>query len=501
MQEKNKRIAKNSIYLYVRVLVAMGINLYSSRLVLEYLGVEDFGLYNIVGGIVALMMFLNSSMRGATSRFLTFYLGKKEEKALKKCFSAALLVHVAIAAILMLVGETVGLWFVNTQLVIPAQKMFAANWIYQFSLVASCAAIVQVPYNAIVISHERMDVFAYLEILHVLLKFIVVFPLLLFADRLVVYGALIMTVEIIVTLMYQLYCWHSFDYSKSKIEFDSGYINPLLKFSLLDLYGNGTFAARQQGTNVLINRFFGIAFNAASGVATQVNSAVTTFVNNVLTAFRPQIIKEYACGNYSRMESLMKMECVLVLSLASLIFVPLYTNLDFILHLWLKTVPVGTLEFCRVLLISTILTIINSIIITGVHATGNIRNMSFYSGTMNLLCLLLTYLFFKLGLEAYFAYIALIVCVLLQIVGNSIILQTLIAKVSVLGILCKSFLPLIVLCFSTFVSYSITDGVASQWIKLILSIVFTIFCESLYIVLFVPTLRIKLVQIIKSKMK
>lgn len=501
MQENNKRIAKNSIYLYMRVLVAMGINLYTSRLILEYLGVEDFGLYNIVGGIVALMMFLNSSMRGATSRYLTFYLGKTDEKSLKKCFSAALLVHIAIAVILILLGETIGLWFVNTQLVIPAQKMWEANWIYQFSLIASCAAIVQVPYNAIVISHERMDVFAFLEILHVLLKLVVVFPLVLFADRLVVYGALIMVVEIIVTLMYQLYCWRSFNYSRSKIEFDSVYINPLLKFSLLDLYGNGTFAARQQGTNVLINRFFGIAFNAASGVATQVNSAVTTFVNNVLTAFSPQIIKEYACGNYSRMESLMKMECVLVLSLASLVFAPLYTNLDFILHLWLKIVPVNTLEFCRVLLVSTILTIVNSIIITGVHATGNIRNMSFYSGTMNLLCLLLAYLFFKMNFEAYYAYIALIICVLLQIIGNSIILQKQIAAVSVWSILRKSIYPLVVLVFSVVVSLYFMAKLESPWVKLVLSICVTTFIESLYIVLFVPTVRRKLAVMLKSRIK
>lgn len=498
MQENNKRIVKNSIYLYVRVIIAMSINLYSSRLILEYLGVEDFGIYNIVGGIVALMMFLNSSMRGATSRFLTYYLGKKDKEALKSCFGAALIVHIAIAALLMILGETVGLWFVNTQLIIPAQKMAVANWIYQFSLIASCAAIIQVPYNATVISHERMNVFAYLEILHVILKFVILFPLVLFVDRLLVYGLLIMFVEGIVTLMYLIYCRHSFDYTKSKINIDFTYINPLLKFSLLDLYGNGTFAVRQQGTNILINRFFGVAFNAASGIATQVISAITTFVNNILTAFRPQIIKEYACGNYNRMESLMKMECMIVLSLATLIFVPLYINLDFILHLWLKTVPVSTLEFCSVLLISTIFTIINSILITGIHATGNIRNLSVYAGTINLFCLLFTYSFFKTGFEAFYAYVALIISVLLQIVGNSIILQRQIPQLSVLGILYKCLSPIIVLVISVVISHFVIEVSDSKWLRLFLSICITTSCVTSYIVFFIPSIKKRIVEKIRK---
>lgn len=489
MQEKNKRIVKNSIYLYVRVIIAMGINLYSSRLILEYLGVEDFGIYNIVGGIVALMMFLNSSMRGATSRFLTYYLGKKDEEGLKSCFGAALIVHIAIAALLMILGETVGLWFVNTQLIIPVQKMAVANWIYQFSLIASCAAIIQVPYNATVISHERMNVFAYLEILHVVLRFIILFPLVLFVDRLLVYGLLIMFVEGIVTLMYLIYCRHSFDYTKSKINIDFTYITPLLKFSLLDLYGNGTFAVRQQGTNILINRFFGVLFNAASGIATQVISVITTFVNNIMTAFSPQIIKEYACGNLCRMESLMKMECMIVLSLATLIFVPLYINLDFIMFLWLKTVPVCTIEFCSVLMISSVFTIINSILMTGIHATGNIRNLSIYAGTINLFCLLFAYTFFKIGFEAYYAYVALILCVLLQIIGNSIILQRQILQLSVLGILYKCIFPIIVLVLSTSISYFLIEITDSKWLRLLLSICVTTFCVTSYIVLFIPSVR------------
>ena len=398
----------------------------------------------------------------------------------------------------MILGETVGLWFVNTQLIIPVQKMAVANWIYQFSLIASCAAIIQVPYNATVISHERMNVFAYLEILHVVLKFIILFPLVLFVDRLLVYGLLIMFVEGIVTLMYLIYCRHSFDYTKSKINMDFKYINPLLKFSLLDLYGNGTFAVRQQGTNILINRFFGVAFNAASGIATQVISAITTFVNNILTAFRPQIIKEYACENYNRMESLMKMECMIVMSLATLIFVPLYINLDFILHLWLKTVPVCTLEFCSVLLISTIFTIINSILITGIHATGNIRNLSVYAGTFNLFCLLFTYLFFKIGFEAYYAYVALIICVLLQIVGNSIILQRQIPQLSVLGILYKCLSPIIVLVISIVISNFVIEISDLKWLRLLLSICITTFCVTLYIVFFIPSIKKRIVEKIRK---
>lgn len=496
MQENNKRIAKNSIYLYVRVLVAMVINLYSSRLILEYLGVEDFGVYNIVGGIVALMMFLNSSMRGATSRFLTYCLGKHDDKGVKNYFSAAIIVHIAISVLIIMVGETIGLWFVNSQLRIPSQKMIEANWIYQFSLIASCAAIIQVPYNASVISHERMDAFALLEILHVVFKLGIVYSLFFFQDRLFAYGLLIMIVECAITLLYQMYCRHSFPYVRTRIKINRDYILPLLKFSILDLYGNGTFAVRQQGINILINRFFGVAFNAAGGIATQVNSTVTTFVNNILIAFRPQIIKECASENFMRMENLMKMECKIVFSLATLIFVPLYVNLDFILQLWLKVVPISTLEFCRALLISTILTIVNSVIITGVHATGKIRNMSFYAGTINLLCLLFAYTFFKMGLEAWFAYVALIICISMQIIGNSIILQKQISQLSVWKILRSCMSPLIVLLCSLLISNALISNDKSPWLGVLISICITVVCVSLYIIMFIPTVN----KYIKNKL-
>lgn len=254
---KNRRLAKNSIYLYIRMLFAVCINLYTSRLVLEYLGVEDYGVYNVVGGIVALMMFVNTAMSGATSRFITFCLGEENLQKLKETISSAIQVHIFIAFLLLVVGETIGLWFVNTELNIPEASMNAANWVYQFSLFTSVIAIMQVPFNASVLSYEKMDVFAMIEICNVLLKCLIVFSLVWFPDRLIAYGGLLFGVSIVVCLFYIFYCFFKLDGFGYSSKYHKEIVKEMTVFAVCDLYGNGTFAVRQQGINILINKFLG----------------------------------------------------------------------------------------------------------------------------------------------------------------------------------------------------------------------------------------------------
>lgn len=468
---KNKRIAVNTIYLYIRMIFVVCINLYTSRLVLQYLGVKDFGVYNIVGGIVALMMFVNSTMRGATSRFISYSIGQNNQETIENTISSAMQVHIIIAFALVVLGETLGLWFVNTQLNLPQETMSAINWLYQFSLLTSVLAIIQVPLNACIVSYERMDVFAIIEIINVILKFLIVLSLVWFHDRLIAYGGLLFIEAVLVYLMYWVYCKIKIETYKLNFVLHPQIMKPLLLFALYDLFGNGTFSVRQQGINILINRFFGVALNAASGVATQVSSTISTFINNVLSAFNPQIIKEYSVGNISRMQKLMQAECEIMLFLASCIFIPLFLNLNFIMQLWLVTVPDYAVVFCKILLCSNMLSIIYAVFLGGIHATGNMKHFSLVAGTFNLLSLLVTFLFFHNRFDAQYAYVSICMCVFLQLLSSAFILSKLIKELNVLHILLCTIKPIVIAVVAYVLTLLVSSFVDNSFLKLVVSVI------------------------------
>lgn len=249
--------------------LTMVVGLYTSRVVLQTLGVEDYGIYGVIGGIVAMMGFLNASMSGATSRFLTFELGRGDKERLANTFSSALIVHIIIAAIVFVVAETVGLWFLCNKLVIPENRMVAAHWVYQLSILSSMLSITQVPYNSSIIAHEKMDVYAYVEILNVTLKLLIVYLLVIGNfDKLILYAILMFTVSVIIMVVYRIYCLRRFEECKFRLFLDKDYLKPLLSFSGWDLYGNMAFSVRQQGANFLLNMFYGVVLNAAYNIAT-----------------------------------------------------------------------------------------------------------------------------------------------------------------------------------------------------------------------------------------
>ena len=418
----NRRIARNTIMLYVRMLCSVCINLYASRILLSTLGVDDFGVYNIVGGVVAMLSFLNSTMSGCTSRFLTYELGKGDNDRLVKTFSSAFLIHIYIAVFILLAGETLGLWFVNTQLVIPESRVAAANVVYQFSLLSAAISFIQVPYSADVIAHERMDAYAYVEIIHVLLKLgaILLLPHLPF-DRLMTYAVLLTCVSLAVFVTYRMFCVRHFEESRFRRPADRSVMMPMLKFTSLDIYGNLCVVTQQQGANVLINRFFGVALNAASGVATQASSIVSMFVSSFTMALRPPVIKKYASGDFEGLQRLFTVALVLCSSLAVMMCVPLYLRINYLMTLWLGDVPAYAVQFCKWLLLANSVTVVNTLFNTLIHATGNIKRLSLISGTLYLTTVLFSYFAFRFSSPPQATYAIFFIIAIVVLVSNSII--------------------------------------------------------------------------------
>lgn len=434
--ENTKRIARNTGALYVRMLLTMLIGLYTSRVVLNTLGVEDYGIYNVVGGVVALFGFLNASMSSATARFLTFELGTGDTVKLGKTFSMALLIHIGIALVIFLAAETVGLWFLNAKLVIPPDRMVAANWVYQCSVLAAMVSVTQVPYDASIIAHERMAVYAYVEILNASLKLLIVFllPLVLF-DKLIFYALLVLAVSILIACIYRFYCVRRFEECRFQWAYDKAILRPMLSFSGWDLYGNMSVMARTQGVNVLLNLFFGAVANAAAGIATQVQGAVGAFVTNIVMAVRPQIVKSYATGDTKYMIELIYSSARFMFLLLLLLSLPILIDTHFVLSVWLKTVPQYAVTFCQLTLLFNFFANLSTIVVAGVHATGHIKRPSFINGSLYLSVIPLTYLAFKFGAQPYVPF----ACnVLFVFIGSLINLYTL--KLFVREVTIKRFL-------------------------------------------------------------
>lgn len=401
----NKRIAKNTLMLYVRMIINMAVSLYTSRVVLEVLGVEDFGVYNVVGGVVGMLGFLNATMSGATSRFLTYELGKGDKERLSLTFNSALIVHIAIALIVFLIAETLGLWFVYNKIVIPDGRMTAAFWVYQFSILSAMISITQVPYNASIIAHERLDVYAYVEIVHTFLKLLIVYLLLIIAyDKLIIYAGLVLIVTAGIAIFYRIYCLRNFEESHFQLQTNRGIIKEILSFSGYNVFGNFGFVANSQGRNIIINNFFGVVFNAASGIAFTVANTVTTFANNVTTVFRPPIIKAYAQNNYEEMKRYVVMAINLSNYIIAIISIPSIIEMDTLLNLWLVEVPPGASIFAQLIIVSLLFQFSRHIMTICIHAKGRVKDISIINGllmTLSPIFLYICYLLFPCVVIAF----------------------------------------------------------------------------------------------------
>ena len=393
----NKRIAKNTLLLYIRMFLMMGITLYTSRVVLQMLGVDDFGIYNVVGGIIVLFSFINNAMVASTQRFLNFELGRGNVEEAQKVFAASLNIYLVIVMIFMLLAETVGLWFLNRYINIPPERTVAANWVYQASLVAAALNFVRMPYNAAIIAYERMSFYAYTSIIEAALKLGIVFLLYSFADKLIAYAWLVSVVALLILLMYVFFCrrvfvicrHHTFAYDKRRY-------TALVSFSGWSLFGSVANMGASQGVNILLNIFFGVFVNAAMGIANQVSGAIGLFVGNFQTAFNPQIVKSYASGEMERFINLILKASKYSYYLLFLIALPCFICCNEILQLWLGEVPLHAVSFCRLLIIFSLIDAIQGPLWMSAQATGKIKHYQLLMSCLILLNLPVTYVVLKL---------------------------------------------------------------------------------------------------------
>ncbi|WP_029904691.1 lipopolysaccharide biosynthesis protein, partial [Prevotella sp. 10(H)] len=396
--DNNKRIAKNTVFLYIRQLVIIVVSLYTSRVVINTLGIEDFGIYNIVGGIVVLFSFLNGAMSSATQRFLNFELGKNNLDGVKRIFSISMTSYILIAFIVIILAETIGLWFLNTQINIPEDRIVAANWVYQFSLLTFCANLIRVPYNATIIAYERMNFYAYTSIVEAVLKLGVVFLLMKSEfDRLIFYAFLIFVVTLLVALYYRIYCGRNFETARYKVLWDKKLFGQIMSFSGWSLFGSVANMGTQQGISIVLNLFYGVTINAAVGVANQVTNAIYNFISNFQTAFNPQIVKLYASDSKDDFLSLIFKASKLSYFLFIFISIPILICTDFILEKWLVIVPEYASEFCRLIILFLLIEAIGGPLWMSVQATGKIATYQIIMSVLIFLNLPISYIALKMG--------------------------------------------------------------------------------------------------------
>ena len=398
-QASNKRIAKNTVFLYIRMLILLVISLYTSRVILHALGEEDYGLYNVVGGIVVLFSVVNGVLSSGTSRFLTYELGRGDLGNLKATFSAAFAMHLVAAIVVLLLSETVGLWFLNAKLVIPEARMAAANWVFQFSVISAMLSLTQVPYAATIISHERMDIYAWTGLAEGVFKLLIAILLQYTAipDKLIAFGILNLVWSVSLQLYYRYYCIKTFPESKLTVVKDKSIYRKMLSFSLWDFSGAMGGTVNTQGMSFLLNIFFGLVANAARGVAVQVESNLQKFADNFMTAVRPQIVKNYAIKNYEGFFNLIFESSKYSYFLLLLVTLPVFMECDYILQLWLVTVPQNTGIFLKWIMVTHLFRSMSRPVIDGCHATGNVKNLNLYTSFVILLTLPLSWLAFKIG--------------------------------------------------------------------------------------------------------
>ena len=460
-----KLIAKNTIMLYLRMIVSMVVGLYTSRVVLSVLGIEDYGIYGIVGGVITMLSFVNGAMAGATSRFLTFELGKGDHFRLKNIFSTSLIIHVIIALAIFLCAETVGVWFLNYKLVIPEGRLFAANVVFQLSIISMFFSVTQVPYNAAILAHEKMDVYAYIELLNVFLKLGIVY-MLTFGnfDRLIYYAILTLLVCIFIASIYRIYCIRRFEETRFHWIWDKNLMKPMLNYSGWDLFGTFSVTARQQGTNFLINMFFGVVYNAASSIASTIHGTIMSLSHNILSAFRPQIIKQYSMGNPQESVNLIYVATKFSTILLVIVAIPTIVEMDFIMTIWLVVPPAYASTFCRIMLVAGCVNMCECCVNVGINAYGEMKKMSILTGLCYLGALPIIWIGYKIGLPVETAYYLSIIVCLLSLSIKSFLVRSYIPEFKIGHLLSKSIFPVasiaaVTLLFVTPLFVFLSDGI------------------------------------------
>lgn len=393
-----KRLAKNTALLYVRMFITMIIALYTSRVILDTLGVEDYGIYNVVGGLVGMFGIITSTLNTAINRFLTFELGKEDMSRLRRVFSTSITIQIILSLIVVVIAETVGVWYINNVMVLAPGRLTAANWCFQFSIITSVLGLIIVPYNSAIIAHERMGIYAYLGIFTSLFALGIAFAIAYSPiDRLVFYGFLLMVSTIITFVVNVIYCHRYFLEARFSVTLDREMLGTMFGFSAWNFIGAGSGILRDYGGNLLINFYCGPAVNAARGLSNAVNHAITNFSTNFTMALNPQITKSYASGDLKYLDSLIYRGAKLSVFMLLFISAPILLNTPFILGVWLKEVPEHTVLFTQLIIIYTMVEKISGPLITTMLATGKIRNYQIVVGGIQCLNIPLAWLLLHFG--------------------------------------------------------------------------------------------------------
>lgn len=402
----------------------MLISLYTSRVILDVLGVEDFGIYNAVGGVVAMFSLFSSMLSAAISRFLTFELGRGDLVKLHKVFCSSVNIQLILSAIILVFSETVGVWFLNSQMNIPDVRMEAANWVFQCSVLTFILGLISTPYNAAVISHERMSFFAVVSMSEAVIRLLIVISL-QFApdDKLVTYAVALAALALAVRILYGVYCSRNFAECHYSPVVDKSLVKQMFSFAGWNFFGSGSFILMTQGVNILVNIFFGVAFNAARGVATQVEAAVNSFVSSFTTALNPQITKDYARGELDTMLKLVYSGSKYSFFLTLFIALPLILETETVLGIWLKNTPDYAVLFVRLTLMISLLAVVSNTMVTAMLATGDVRNYQLVVGGLGMLIFPIVWVFYKLGMPVWVSYVVHFLIFVLQLVARLFMLR------------------------------------------------------------------------------
>lgn len=458
----NTRIAKNTGFLYIRMLLVMGVSLFTTRVVLQALGIDDYGLYNVIGGIVVMLGFINGSAAGATSRFLTFALGSnensKEKYNYRGVFCATFVIHLAIALLIVVVAETIGLWYFYNKLVVPEGRYDAAMWVYQISIANVIVAFTQVPYNASIIAYEKMNIYAFVGIYEAIAKLLVAYAITVTShDRLIIYALLTFLITLSISVYYRYYCVSQFG-SKCKLSMvsDRGLYKRLLSYSGWDMLGNLGATARSEGVNLILNLFCGPAVNAARGIAYQAEAALYNFITNFLQGVRPAIIKHYAAREVERSNRLLYLTGKFSFLLFSCFAIPLFLESDMILQLWLGIVPDYTSLFFKIVLLTGLVTTVNNTLQIAAHACGDVKRLNIFGGSKVFFEIPMVFVVMKMGASPEWSLIILLIATALINVANLYVVKKNIPSFSVTTFCKEAILQnIFIIVLPTFCAYAI----------------------------------------------
>lgn len=486
------------------MIIIMAVSFYTIRVVLDTLGVTDFGLYNLVASFVAIMVFLNGTLTSGTQRFLTFEIGKNDLIKLKQTFSTALLIHIALAFLILVLGETIGLWFLYEKMNIPLDRFDAAFWAYQFAIFSTMITVMQVPYNALIIAHEKMQIFAYISIIEAVLKLLIVYLLLVSSyDKLITYAILMFLVSVFIAFIYRRYTISNYQESHFEFSFDRDILKSMIHFSGWNIFGTLGSLLSSQGINIILNIFFGPVAVAARAISMQVSGGLSQFVNGFQQAVTPQITKLYASNQIEELNKLLYQNSKYAFLLLWFLALPVLMQLEYILNLWLVEVPDNTILFCQIIIIHALIMSLNRPYVMAIHATGNMKQTNVTAGVILLLVIPISYILLDNGFSIITPLIIYMIATILCFMIELYYLKKWI-NVSVISLFRNTLLPVSMITIISIIPvYLMMDLYENSFIKFLL---ITFFSMSIVFVLSYTIAlnkeeKIKIKTMIKNKIK